>query len=58
MQIQVRDEPVLVAAVANELHALFPKDSCLAVINKTEREQQSAFLMILDSVINKTATRS
>ena len=45
---------------ANELHALFPKDSCLAVINKTEREQQSAFLMILDSIINKgrTATRS
>jgi CheY-like chemotaxis protein len=38
---------------ADELHALFPKESCLAVINKTEREQQSAFLMILDSIIRK-----
>jgi CheY-like chemotaxis protein len=36
---------------ADELHRLFPKGACLAVINKTEAQQQSAFLMILDSVI-------
>ncbi len=38
---------------AEELHALFPADSCLAVINKSEPAQQSAFLMILDSIIRK-----
>jgi len=36
---------------ADELHRLFPKGACLAVINKTEAQQQSAFLMILDSVV-------
>ena len=38
---------------ADELHRLFPPDSCLAVINKTEPQQQSAFLMILDSVVRR-----
>ncbi|MEO7920890.1 MAG: response regulator [Thermoanaerobaculia bacterium] len=38
---------------ADELHRLFPQDSCLAVINKTEPQQQSAFLMILDSVVKR-----
>ncbi len=38
---------------AEELHTLFPPDSCLAVINKSEPAQQSAFLMILDSIIRK-----
>jgi len=36
---------------ADELHRLFPQGACLAVINKTEAQQQSAFLMILDSVV-------
>ncbi len=38
---------------ADELHRLFPQGACLAVINKTEAQQQSAFLMILDSVIQR-----
>lgn len=38
---------------ADELHRLFPQDSCLAVINKTEAKQQEAFLMILDSLIKR-----
>jgi len=38
---------------ADELHRLFPQGACLAVINKTEAQQQSAFLMILDSVIRR-----
>ena len=36
---------------ADELHRLFPRGACLAVINKTEAQQQSAFLMILDSIV-------
>ena len=36
---------------ADELHVLFPQGACLAVINKTEAQQQSAFLMILDSIV-------
>ncbi len=36
---------------ADELHRLFPQGACLAVINKTEAQQQSAFLMILDSIV-------
>jgi CheY-like chemotaxis protein len=39
---------------ADELHALFPRDSCLAVINKTEPQQQDGFLMILDSIVRRT----
>jgi CheY-like chemotaxis protein len=43
---------VVVSAVdAEELHRQFPPDSCLAVINKSEAQQQSAFLMILDSLM-------
>ena len=38
---------------AEELHRLFPQGVCLAVINKTEAQQQSAFLMILDSVVQR-----
>ena len=34
-----------------ELHRLCPQGVCLAVINKTEAQQQSAFLMILDSIV-------
>jgi CheY-like chemotaxis protein len=36
---------------ADELHRLFPQGACLAVINKTEAQQQSAFMMILDSIV-------
>lgn len=36
---------------ADVLHRLFPQGACLAVINKTEAQQQSAFLMILDSIV-------
>lgn len=38
---------------ADELHAMFPRDSCLAVINKTEPQQQNGFLMILDSIVKR-----
>lgn len=38
---------------AERLHTIFPKGSCLAVINKDEPLQQAAFLMILDSVMRK-----
>lgn len=38
---------------ADELHQLFPPSSCLAVINKTEQNQQQAFFMILDSIMRK-----
>lgn len=38
---------------ADELHRLFPQGACLAVINKAEAQQQSAFLMILDSLVLK-----
>ena len=38
---------------ADELHRLFPPDSCLAVINKSDPNQQSAFQMILDSLVLK-----
>ncbi len=38
---------------ADELHALFPRDTCLAVINKDDPGQQQAFLMILDSVVKR-----
>jgi len=40
---------------AEELHALFPRDSCLAVINKTEPQQQNGFLMILDSIVRRAS---
>jgi CheY-like chemotaxis protein len=38
---------------ADELHALFSTETCLAVINKVEPRQQQAFLMILDSVVKR-----
>lgn len=38
---------------ADDLHALFPQEACLAVINKTEPQQQNAFLMILDSIVRR-----
>lgn len=44
---------ILSAHHADELHQLFPPSSCLAVINKTEPNQQQAFFMILDSIMKK-----
>ena len=38
---------------ADELHERFQMGETMAVINKTEPEQQKAFLMILDSIIRK-----
>jgi CheY-like chemotaxis protein len=38
---------------ANELHEAFDRSGCLAVIEKTEPEQQAAFLMILDSIMKR-----
>ena len=38
---------------ADELHRLFAPGDCLAVINKSEAQQQSAFLMILDSLVTR-----
>lgn len=44
---------ILSSRSAEDLHQLFPEGSCLAVINKTEPNQQSAFLMILDSIVKR-----
>ena len=44
---------ILSSRPAEELHELFPEGSCLAVINKTEPNQQNAFLMILDSIVRR-----
>ena len=44
---------ILSSRPAEELHELFPDGSCLAVINKTEPNQQNAFLMILDSIVKR-----
>jgi len=49
--VPLRRIVILSERPAEELHELFPQDTCLAVVNKTEPQQQSAFLMILDSVI-------
>jgi CheY-like chemotaxis protein len=38
---------------AGELHEVFERDDCLAVIEKSEPEQQAAFLMILDSIMKR-----
>ena len=38
---------------ADELHERFRIGEAIAVINKTEAEQQKAFLMILDSILRK-----
>ncbi len=49
--VPMRRVVILSERPAEELHELFPQDVCLAVVNKVEPQQQSAFLMILDSVI-------
>jgi CheY-like chemotaxis protein len=38
---------------ADELHEQFDRSGCLAVIEKTEPEQQAAFMMILDSIMRR-----
>jgi len=38
---------------AEKLHEEFDHIGCLAVIEKTEPEQQAAFLMILDSIMRR-----
>ena len=38
---------------AETLHQIFDRTGCLAVIEKTEPEQQAAFLMILDSIMRR-----
>ena len=38
---------------ADELHRVFDRAGCLAVIEKSEPEQQAAFLMILDSIMRR-----
>ena len=38
---------------ARELHEVFDRTGCLAVIEKSEPEQQAAFLMILDSIMRR-----
>jgi CheY-like chemotaxis protein len=43
---------------AEVLHAQFDERGCLAVIEKGEREQQAAFLMILDSLVKRAERRS
>jgi DNA-binding NarL/FixJ family response regulator len=49
--VPMRRIVILSERPAEELHELFPADACLAVVNKTEPQQQSAFLMILDSLV-------
>jgi DNA-binding NarL/FixJ family response regulator len=49
--VPMRRVVILSERPAEDLHELFPHDACLAVVNKVEPQQQSAFLMILDSVI-------
>lgn len=38
---------------ADELHRVFDTSGCLAVIEKSEPEQQAAFMMILDSIMRR-----
>ena len=38
---------------AEELHRVFDRTACLAVIEKSEPEQQAAFMMILDSIMRR-----
>ncbi|HXT49526.1 MAG TPA: hypothetical protein VN811_00710, partial [Thermoanaerobaculia bacterium] len=42
---------------ADELHRRFDGRGCLCVIEKGEKEQQAAFLMILDGIVRR-ASRS
>lgn len=49
-----RKRVVIVSARdAEDLHRIFPKGDCLAVINKEDPPQQAAFLMILESFMRK-----
>jgi CheY-like chemotaxis protein len=43
---------------ADELHARFDDRGCLCVIEKGEREQQAAFLMILDGLVRRAEHRA
>jgi CheY-like chemotaxis protein len=38
---------------ASKLHEAFDRSGCLAVIEKTEPEQQAAFMMIIDSIMKR-----
>jgi CheY-like chemotaxis protein len=38
---------------ADRLHEAFDRSGCLAVIEKSEPEQQAAFMMILDSIMKR-----
>jgi CheY-like chemotaxis protein len=38
---------------ADRLHEVFDRSGCLAVIEKSEPEQQAAFLMIVDSIMRR-----
>jgi DNA-binding NarL/FixJ family response regulator len=51
--VPLRRIVILSERPAEELHDLFPCDTCLAVVNKVEPQQQSAFLMILDSIVQR-----
>jgi CheY-like chemotaxis protein len=51
--VPLRRIVILSERPAEELHELFPCDTCLAVVNKVEPLQQSAFLMILDSIVQR-----
>lgn len=51
--VECRRIVILSGHEAEELHRLFPPDSCLAVINKADPNQQNALRMILDSLILK-----
>ncbi len=51
--VPLRRIVILSERSAEEMHELFPHETCLAVVNKTEPQQQSAFLMILDSIIRR-----
>lgn len=51
--VPLRRIVILSERPAEELHELFPFETCLAVVNKVEPQQQSAFLMILDSIITR-----
>lgn len=41
------------ARPAAQLHEVFDRTGCLAVIEKSEPEQHAAFLMILDSIMKR-----
>jgi DNA-binding NarL/FixJ family response regulator len=51
--VPLRRIVILSERPAEELHELFPCSTCLAVVNKVEPQQQSAFLMILDSIVQR-----